>query len=200
MRFLIANHIFTFMLPVFLVCGCRSTQQKTADSLLKKWPYEIDQEIAKIDDRVVDGIGKDGLQTYYWKTDEYLKSPKAENLKEENFSHILRMTNAGYQIALEKLLKKHSFQLCPKKETVEFFKMHNLGKYENFPIVHLWKLGNDIYLLIRHMGGSSGEREYSFYIKSIEIWEGFDYPPNAQQIKKLAARIRTMEKQMRRAD
>ena len=200
MRFLIANHIFTFMLPVFLVCGCRSTQQKTADSLLKKWPYEIDQEIAKIDDRVVDGIGKDGLQTYYWKTDEYLKSPKAENLRKEGLSSIMRITNAEHQIALEKLLKKNSFQLCSKKETVDFFKMHNLDKYEIFPIVHLWKLENDIYLLIRHMGGSSGEREYSFYIKSIEIWEGFDFPPKAQQIKKLAARIQTMEKQMRRAD
>ena len=200
MRFLIANHIFTFMLPVFLVCGCRSTQQKTADSLLKKWPYEIDQEIAKIDDRVVDEIGKDGLQTYYWKTDEYLKSPKAENLRKEGLSSIMRITNAEHQIALEKLLKKNSFQLCSKKETVDFFKMHNLDKYEIFPIVHLWKLENDIYLLIRHMGGSSGEREYSFYIKSIEIWEGFDFPPKAQQIKKLAARIQTMEKQMRRAD
>lgn len=189
MRFLIANHIFTFMLTVFLVCGCRSTQQKTADSLLKKWPYEIDQEIAKIDDRVVDGIGKDGLQTYYWKTDEYLKSPKAENLRKEGLSSIMRITNAEHQIALEKLLKKNSFQLCSKKETVDFFKMHNLDKYEIFPIVHLWKLENDIYLLIRHMGGSSGEREYSFYIKSIEIWEGFDFPPKAQQIKKLAARI-----------
>ena len=193
MRSLIANHIFTFMLPIFLVCGCRSTQQKTADRLLEKWPYEIDQKIAKIDDRVVDGIGKDGLQTYYWKTDEYLKSPKFENLKEENFNHILRVTNAEYQIALEKLLKKNSFQLCSEKETINFLKTHNKGKYKDFPIVHLWKLGNDIYLLIRHMGGSSGEREYSFYIKSIEIWEGFNYPPNAQQIKKLAARIRTME-------
>ena len=193
MRFLVANHIFTFMLPVFLVCGCRSTQQKTADSLLKKWPYEIDQEIAKIDDRVVDGIGKDGLQTYYWKTEEYLKSPKAENLKEENFSHILRMANAGYQIALEKLLKKHSFQLCPKKETVEFFKMHNLGKYENFPIVHLWKLNGNIYLLIYHGGGSSGERSYIFYFKDIEEWAEFNYPPNAEQIKELSARIRRGE-------
>ena len=112
----------------------------------------------------------------------------------------MRITNAEHQIALEKLLKKNSFQLCSKKETVDFFKMHNLDKYEIFPIVHLWKLENDIYLLIRHMGGSSGEREYSFYIKSIEIWEGFDFPPKAQQIKKLAARIQTMEKQMRRAD
>ena len=86
MRSLVANLIFTFMLPIFLVCGCRSTQQKTADSLLKKWAYEIDQEIAKIDDRVVDGIGKGGLQTYYWKTDEYLKSPKAENLRKPKIS------------------------------------------------------------------------------------------------------------------
>ena len=112
----------------------------------------------------------------------------------------MRITNAEHQIALEKLLEKNSFQLCSKKETVDFLKMHNLDKYENFPIVHLWRLENDIYLLICHMGGSSGEREYTFYFKSIEIWECFDNPPNAQQIKKLAARIRTMEKQMRKAD
>ena len=202
MRFLIANHIFTFMLPVFLVCGCRSTQQKTADSLLKKWPYEIDQEITKIDDRVVEGIGEGDGQggVYYWKTDAYLKSPKAENLRKENFSQIMRIINAEYQLALEKLLQKNSFKLCSEKETAKFLKLHDIGEYKDFPIVHLWKLGKDIYLLICHMGGSSGEREYSFYIKSIEIWEGFDYPPNALQIKKLAARIRTMEKQMRKAD
>ena len=192
MKSLIANHFFTFLLPIFLVSGCCSTPPKIADRLLEKWPFEIEQEITKINDRVVEGIDEDGLGTYYWKTDEYLKSPKAENLREEGLSSIMRITNAEYQLTLEKLLQKNSFQLCSEKETINFLKTHNKGKYKDFPIVHLWKLGNDIYLLIRHMGGSSGEREYSFYIKSIEIWEGFNYPPNAQQIKKLAARIRTM--------
>ena len=190
MKALIANHFFTFLLPIFLVSGCSSTPHKTADRLLEKWPFEVDLEIAKINDRVVEGIDEDGLGTYYWKTDEYLKSPKAENLRKENFSQILRITNAEYQLALEKLLQKNSFELCPEKETVNFFKTHNIGEYKDFPIVHLWKLNGNIYLLIYHGGGSSGERSYVFYFKDIEKWASFDYPPNAEQIKELAACIR----------
>ena len=106
MKSLIANHFFTFILPIFLVSGCGSTPPQIADCLLGKWPFEVDQEIAKINDRVVGGIDEDGLGTYYWKTDEYLKSPKAENLRKENFSQIMRITNAEYQLALEKLLQK----------------------------------------------------------------------------------------------
>ena len=94
MKALIANHFFTFLLPIFLVSGCGSTPPQIADCLLGKWPFEVDQEIAKINDRVVGGIDEDGLGTYYWKTDEYLKSPKAENLRKENFSQIMRITNA----------------------------------------------------------------------------------------------------------
>ena len=190
MKSLIANHFFTFLLPIFLVSGCSSTPHEIADRLLEKWPFEIDQEIAKINDRVVEGIGQDGLQTYYWKTDEYLKSPKVENLREEGLSSIMRITNAEQQIALEKLLQKNSFKLCSEKETANFLKLHDIGEYKDFPIVHLWKLESDIYLLIFHCGGSSGEREYSFYIKNIKKWASFDYPPNAQQIKELAAGIR----------
>ena len=188
MKSLIANHFFTFMLPIFLVSGCSSTPHKIADRLLEKWPFEIDQEITKINDRVVEGIDEDGLGTYYWKTDEYLKSPKAENLRKENFSQILRITNAEQQIALEKLLQKNSFQLCSKKETADFLKIHK--GYVECPIVHLWKLEGNVYLLIFHGGGSSGERSYIFYFKDIEKWASFDYPPNAEQIKELAARIR----------
>ena len=180
------------MLPIFLVSGCSSTPPKTADRLLGKWPFEVDLEIAKINDRVVEGIDEDGLGTYYWKTDEYLKSPKAENLRKENFSQIMRITNAEYQLALEKLLQKNSFKLCSEKETADFLKTHK--GYVECPIVHLWKLEGDIYLLICHLGGSSGEREYSFYIKSIKKWQGFENPPNAEQVKKLAARIRAMKK------
>ena len=194
MKSLIANHFFTFLLPVFFVSGCNSTPHKIADRLLEKWPYEIDQEIAKINGRVVEGIGQDGLQTYYWKTDKYLKSPKAENLREEGLSSIMRITNAEQQIALEKLLQKNSFKLCSEKETANFLKLHDMGEYKDCPIIHLWKLEGDIYLLICHLGGSSGEREYSFYIKSIKKWASFDYPPNAEQIKELAARIRAMKK------
>ena len=192
MKSLIANHFFTFILPVFLVSGCGSTPPKIADRLLEKWPFEIDQEIAKINDRVVEGIDEDGLGTYYWKTDEYLKSPKAENLRKENFSQILRITNAEQQIALEKLLQKNSFQLCSKKETADFLKTHK--GYVECPIVHLWKLEGNVYLLIFHGGGSSGERSYDFYFKDIEKWEVFYYLPNTQQIKELAARIRAMKK------
>ena len=191
---MIANHFFTFILPIFLVSGCSSTQNRTADCLLEKWPFEIDQEIAKINDRVVEGIGKDGLQTYYWKTDEYLKSPKTENLRKENFSQIMRITNAEYQLALEKLLQKNSFKLCSEKETISFLKKHDIYGYEYFPIVHLWKLDSDIYLLIYHGGGSSGERSYIFYFKDIEKWEVFYNPPNAEQVKKLAARIRKADR------
>ena len=190
MKSLIANHFFTFILPVFLVSGCCSTPPKIADRLLEKWPFEIEQEITKINGRVVEGIDENGLGTYYWKTDEYLKSPKAENLREEGLSSIMRITNAEQQIALEKLLQKRSFQLCSKKETTRFLKKHDIYGYEYFPIVHLWKLDSDIYLLIYHGGGSSGERSYIFYFKDIEKWASFDYPPNAEQIKKLAARIR----------
>ena len=182
------------MLPIFLVSGCSSTPPKTADRLLGKWPFEVDLEIAKINDRVVEGIDEDGLGTYYWKTDEYLKSTKAENLRKENFSQILRITNAEQQIALEKLLQKNSFELCSEKETANFLKLHDIGEYKDFPIVHLWKLDGDIYLLICHLGGSSGERSYDFYFKDIEKWASFDYPPNAEQIKELAARIRAMKK------
>ena len=192
MKALIANHFFTVLLPIFLVSGCGSTSPKTANRLLEKWPFEVDQEITKINDRVVEGIDEDGLGTYYWKTDEYLKSPKTENLRKENFSQILRITNAEYQQALEKLLQKNSFQFCSKKETADFLKTHK--GYVECPIVHLWKLDSDIYLLIYHGGGSSGERSYDFYFKDIEKWASFDYPPNAQQIKKLAARIRAMKK------
>ena len=128
----------------------------------------------------------------YWKTDEYLKSPKAENLREEGLSSIMRITNAEQQIALEKLLQKNSFQLCSKKETADFLKTHK--GYVECPIVHLWKLDSDIYLLIYHGGGSSGERSYDFYFKDIEKWEVFYNPPNAEQVKKLAARIRAMKK------
>ena len=192
MKALIANHFFTFLLPIFLVSGCSSTSHETADRLLENWPFEVDLEIAKINDRVVEGIDEDGLGTYYWKTDEYLKSPKAENLRKENFSQIMRITNAEYQLALEKLLQKNSFKLCSEKETADFLKTHK--GYVECPIVHLWKLEGDIYLLICHLGGSSGEREYSFYIKSIKKWQGFENPPNAEQVKKLAARIRAMKK------
>ena len=194
MKSLIANHFFTFILPVFLVSGCCSTPLKIADHLLEKWPFEIDQEITKINDRVVEGIDEDGLGTYYWKTDEYLKSPRAENLREEGLSSIMRITNAEYQLALEKLLQKNSFDLCPEKETVNFFKTHNIGEYKDFPIVHLWKLNGNIYLLIYHGGGSSGERSYIFYFKDIEKWEVFYNPPNAEQVKKLAARIRKADR------
>ncbi len=190
MKSLIASLFFTFILPIFLASGCSSTPHKIADRLLEKWPFEIDQAIAKIDDRVIDKVDENGLSAYYWKTDEYLKSPKAENLRKENFSQILRITNAEYQLALEKLLQKNSFELCPEKETVNFFKTHNIGEYKDFPIVHLWKLNGNIYLLIYHGGGSSGERSYIFYFKDIEKWASFDYPPNAEQIKELAARIR----------
>ena len=110
MKSLIANHFFTFILPIFLVSGCSSTPHETADRLLEKWPFEIDQEITKINDRVVEGIDEDGLGTYYWKTEEYLKSPKAENLRKENFSQIMRIINAEYQLALEKLLQKNSIR------------------------------------------------------------------------------------------
>lgn len=188
MKSLIANHFFTFILPVFLVSGCSSTPHKIAGCLLEKWPFEIDQEITKINDRVVEGIDEDGLGTYYWKTDEYLKSPKAENLRKENFSQILRITNAEYQLALEKLLQENSFQLCSEKETADFLKTHK--GYVECPIVHLWKLEGNVYLLIFHGGGSSGERSYIFYFKDIEKWASFDYPPNAEQVKELAARIR----------
>ena len=200
MKSLIANHFFTFLLPIFLGSGCSSASHKIADRLLEKWPFEIDQAIAKINDRVVEGIDEDGLGTYYWKTDEYLKSPKAENLRNENFSQILRITNAEYQLALEKLLQKNSFELCPEKETVNFFKTHNIGEYKDFPIVHLWKLNGNIYLLIYHGGGSSGERSYIFYFKDIEKWEDFNYPPNAEQIKELSARIRRGELKKDKAD
>ena len=188
MKALIANHFFTFLLPIFLVSGCCSTPPKIADRLLEKWPFEIDQDITKINDRVVEGIDEDGLGTYYWKTDEYLKSPKAENLRKENFSQILRITNAEYQLALEKLLQENSFQLCSEKETADFLKTHK--GYVECPIVHLWKLEGNVYLLIFHGGGSSGERSYIFYFKDIEKWASFDYPPNAEQVKELAARIR----------
>ena len=188
MKSLIANHFFTFLLPIFLVSGCSSTPHEIADRLLEKWPFEVDQEIAKINDRVVEGIDEDGLGTYYWKTDEYLKSPKAENLRKEGLSSIMRITNAEQQIALEKLLQKNSFQLCSKKETADFLKIHK--GYVECPIVHLWKLEGNVYLLIFHGGGSSGERSYIFYFKDIEKWASFDYPPNAEQIKELAARIR----------
>ena len=188
MKSLIANHFFTFMLPIFLVSGCSSTPHKIAGRLLEKWPFEIDQEIAKIDDRVIDKADEDGLAAYCWKTDEYLKSPKAENLREENFSQNLRITNAEYQLALEKLLQENSFQLCSEKETADFLKTHK--GYVECPIVHLWKLEGNVYLLIFHGGGSSGERSYVFYFKDIEKWASFDYPPNAEQIKELAARIR----------
>ena len=194
MKSLIANHFFTFILPIFLVSGCGSTPHEIADRLLGKWPFEVDQEITKINDRVVEGIDEDGLETYYWKTDEYLKSPKTENLRKENFSQIMRITNAEYQLALEKSLQKNSFKLCSEKETVNFFKTHNIGEYKDFPIVHLWKLNGNIYLLIYHGGGSSGERSYVFYFKDIEKWASFDYPPNAEQIKELAAHIRAMKK------
>ena len=194
MKSLIANHFFTFILPIFLVSGCSSTPPKIADRLLEKWPFEIDQEITKINDRVVEGIDEDGLGTYYWKTDEYLKSPKAENLREEGVSSIMRITNAEQQIALEKLLQKNSFQLCSKKETTSFLKKHDIYRYEYFPIVHLWKLDSDIYLLIYHGGGSSGERSYIFYFKDIEKWEVFYNPPNAEQVKKLATRIRKADR------
>ena len=190
MKSLIANHFFTFILPIFLVSGCGSTPHEIADRLLEKWPFEVDLEIAKINDRVVEGIDEDGLGTYYWKTDEYLKSPKAENLRKEGLSSIMRITNAERQIALEKLLQKNSFKLCSEKETTSFLKKHDIYGYEYFPIVHLWKLDSDIYLLIYHGGGSSGERSYIFYFKDIEKWASFDYPPNAEQIKELAARIR----------
>ena len=200
MKALIANHFFTFILPIFLVSGCSSTPHEIADRLLEKWPFEVDQEIAKINDRVVEGIDEDGLGTYYWKTDEYLKSPKTENLRKENFSQIMRITNAEYQLALEKLLQKNSFELCPEKETVNFFKTHNIGEYKDFPIVHLWKLNGNIYLLIYHGGGSSGERSYIFYFKDIEKWEDFNYPPNAEQIKELSARIRRGELKKDKAD
>ena len=145
MKSLIAIHFFTFILPIFLVSGCSSTQHKISDRLLEKWPFEIDQEIAKIDDRVIEKADEDGLAAYYWKTDEYLKSPKAENLRKENFSQILRITKAEYQLALEKLLQKNSFELCTEKETVNFFKTHNISGYKDFPIVHLWKLDGHIY-------------------------------------------------------
>ena len=194
MKALIANHFFTFLLPIFLVSGCSSTSHEIADRLLEKWPFEIDLEIAKINDRVVEGIDEDGLGTYYWKTDEYLKSPKTENLRKENFSQIMRIINAEYQLALEKLLQKNSFELCSEKEAANFLKLHDIGEYKDFPIVHLWKLDGNIYLLICHLGGSSGEREYLFYIKSIKKWASFDYPPNAQQIKELAARVRAAER------
>ena len=194
MKSLIANHFFTFLLPIFLVSGCGSTSPKTANRLLEKWPFEVDQEITKINDRVVEGIDEDGLGTYYWKTDEYLKSPKAENLREEGLSSIMRITNAEQQIALEKLLQKNSFQLCSKKETTSFLKKHDIYGYEYFPIVHLWKLDSDIYLLIYHGGGSSGERSYIFYFKDIEKWEVFYNPPNAEQVKKLATRIRKADR------
>ena len=192
MKSLIANHFFTFLLPVFFVSGCNSTPHKIADRLLEKWPYEIDQEIAKINGRVVEGIDEDGLGTYYWKTDEYLKSPKAENLRKEGLSSIMRITNAEQQIALEKLLQKNSFQLCSKKETADFLKTHK--GYVECPIVHLWKLEGNVYLLIFHGGGSSGERSYDFYFKDIEKWEVFYDLPNTQQIKELAARIRKADR------
>ena len=192
MKSLIANHFFTFLLPIFLVSGCNSTPHKIADRLLEKWPYEIDQEIAKINGRVVEGIDEDGLGTYYWKTDEYLKSPKAENLRKEGLSSIMRITNAEQQIALEKLLQKNSFQLCSKKETADFLKIHK--GYVECPIVHLWKLEGNVYLLIFHGGGSSGERSYDFYFKDIEKWEVFYDLPNTQQIKELAARIRKADR------
>ena len=194
MKALIANHFFTFILPIFLVSGCGSTPPQIADRLLEKWPFEVDLEIAKINDRVVEGIDEDGLGTYYWKTDEYLKSPKAENLRKENFSQIMRITNAEYQLALEKLLQKNSFKLCSKKETANFLKLHDMGEYKDCPIIHLWKLEENVYLLIFHGGGSSGERSYIFYFKDIEKWEVFYNPPNAEQIKELAARIRAMKK------
>lgn len=194
MKALIANHFFTFLLPIFLVSGYGSTSPKTADRLLEKWPFEVDQEITKINDRVVEGIDEDGLETYYWKTDEYLKSPKAENLRKENFSQIMRITNAEYQLALEELLQKNSFELCSEKETTSFLKKHDIYGYEYFPIVHLWKLDSDIYLLIYHGGGSSGERSYIFYLKDIEKWEVFYNPPNAEQVKKLTARIRKTDR------
>ena len=194
MKALIANHFFTFLLPIFLVSGCGSTPPQIADCLLGKWPFEVDLEIAKINDRVVEGIDKDGLGTYYWKTDEYLKSPKAENLRKENFSQIMRITNAEYQLALEKLLQENSFQLCSEKETTSFLKKHDIYGYEYFPIVHLWKLEGNVYLLIFHGDGSSGERSYIFYFKNIEKWQGFENLPNAEQIKELAARIRAMKK------
>ena len=194
MKALIANHFFTFLLPIFLVSECSSTSPQIVDRLLEKWPFEVDLEIAKINDRVVEGIDEDGLGTYYWKTDEYLKSPKAENLREEGLSSIMRITNAEQQIALEKLLQKNSFQLCSKKETTSFLKKHDIYGYEYFPIVHLWKLDSDIYLLIYHGGGSSGERSYIFYFKDIEKWEVFYNPPNAEQVKKLAARIRKADR------
>lgn len=116
MKSLIANHFFTFILPIFLVSGCGSTPSQIADCLLGNWPFEVDLEIAKINVRVVEGIDKDGLGTYYWKTDEYLKSPKAENLRKENFSQIMRITNAEYQLALEKLLQKTLFSYAQKKK------------------------------------------------------------------------------------
>ena len=192
MKALIANHFFTFLLPIFLVSGCSSTPHNIADRLLGKWPIEVDLEIAKINDRIVEGIDEDGLGTYYWKTDEYLKSPKTENLRKENFSQIMRITNAEQQIALEKLLQKKSFKLCSEKETTNFLKTHK--GYVECPIVHLWKLDSDIYLLIYHGGGSSGERSYIFYFKDIEKWEVFYNPPNAEQVKKLAARIRKADR------
>ena len=198
MKSLIANHFFTFILPIFFVSGCSSTPPPiAADRLLEKWPFEVDQEITKIDDRVVERIGEGDGQggVYYWKTDAYLKSPKAENLRKENFSQIMRIINAEYQLALEKLLQKNSFKLCSEKETAKFLKLHDIGEYKDFPIVHLWKLDSDIYLLIYHGGGSSGEREYSFYIKNINKWQGFENLPNTQQIKELAACIRATAKQ-----
>lgn len=196
MKSLIANPFLTFILPIFLVSSCSSTQHKIADRLLEKWPCEIDQEIKKIDDRVVEGKGKDGLGTYYWKTDEYLKSPKAENLKEENFNEILRIVNAEYHLVLEKFLQKASFQLCSEKETAKLFKLLRKDEHKELPIVHLWKLEQDLYLLICHEGGSSGERSYTFFIakndKAIAI-EEFSNPPDRQQIRKIATRIREMK-------
>ena len=85
-------------------------------------------------------------------------------------------------------MQENSFQLCSEKETADFLKTHK--GYVECPIVHLWKLEGNVYLLIFHGGGSSGERSYIFYFKDIEKWASFDYPPNVEQVKKLAARIR----------
>ncbi len=196
MFFVVKYYLLLFLPFLFFIVGCHSAPSDISGKLLEIWAEEIVPGAKNISDRMITTHDEDGVAAYYWKTDEYLKSPVKENLEPVGFSRLLYLCNAEQHIFLAGVLKKHSFLLCSEAETARLFKMLYNCDHTDLPLVHIWMLEKDLYLLVCHHGGSSGERSYLFFAtknnKVVQIAD-FQYLPELDQIREVADRIRSLK-------
>ena len=188
------NCILLLLFTIVSAVDCFSAQPDALCRLLQKWPYEVEQAIAANKERII--VVRDSLVCgeYYWKTDEYLKSPSKDKLQRADFTQIYKLYNHTERIILEKFLKKSPFRLCSKEETSKLTALLDRGKSQKkYCDGSIWELDKAIYLAIFSQGGCFCEIDYIFFIvtnNSAVVADKYSGPPSKKELQATARRIR----------